>query len=112
MRRGEIWWVDLAAPRRAEPGYRRPGVIVSANTYNDSRLQTVIMALLTPNVRLAEMPGNVMIPTKGSGLARPSVVNVTQVATVDRNDLVEQIGCVPPATMLRIDEGLRLVLGL
>lgn len=112
MKRGEIWWVDLAEPRGSEPGYRRPGVVISSNAFNDSRLRTIIMALLTTNMRLAELPGNLMIPPKGTGLARPSVVNVTQLATVDRDDLVEQIGRVPPAIMARIDEGLRLVLNL
>ena len=112
MKRGEIWWVDLGEPRGSEPGYRRPGVIVSADTFNVSALSTVIVALVTTNERLAGMPGNVALAARGTGLSRPSVVNVTQIATVDRADLVQRIGRVPPALMRQLDDGLRLALGV
>lgn len=112
MKRGEIWWVDLGEPRGSAPGYRRPGVIVSNDEYNDSGLDTVLVVTVTTAERLFDMPGNVILPARGTGLKQESVVNVTQISTVDRIDLVRRIGRVPNALMVSIDAGLRQVMSL
>lgn len=87
-------------------------LIVQAEAFNRSRLRTVLGLALTTNLRLAAAPGNVLLSASDSGLLRPSVVNVTQLMTVDRAFLSEFVGRVPPRLMARIDDGLRLVLGL
>ena len=112
VRRGEIWWADLAAPRGSEPGYRRPVLIVQANSFNRSLIQTVIVAAITSNVGLAEAPGNVLIPARSSGLPRDSVVNVSQVLTLDRGYLTGRVGMLPQRLQAAVDAGLRLVQGL
>ncbi len=89
MQRGEIWWADLPTPVASEPGYRRPVLIVQSDEFNCSRIRTVIAAVLTTNLRLADAPGNILITTDETGLPQDSIVNVSQVITVDRSFLTE-----------------------
>lgn len=112
MRRGEIWWGSLPEPTGSGPGFRRPLLIVSANSFNDSRISTVVAAVITSNLRLADAPGNVRLPTKGTGLTKASVVNVSQIITVDKTFLTERIGRLNPRLLAEVDEGLRLVLSI
>ena len=87
-------------------------LIVQANAFNRSRLSTFVAVVLTANVRLAEMPGNVLVPAKEAGLPRPSVVNVTQVITADRSFLRSRAGKLGAETLERVEHGLSVVLGL
>ncbi|HXV40769.1 MAG TPA: type II toxin-antitoxin system PemK/MazF family toxin [Steroidobacteraceae bacterium] len=112
MKRGEIWWADLPSPTQSGPGFRRPVLVVQSNAYNDSRISTVIIAVVTSNLALAAAPGNVRVAKVESGLSKPSVVNVSQVLTIDKRMLTERVRMVPPATMSRVDNGLRLTLSL
>lgn len=112
MRRGEVWWIELGDPVASEPGYRRPVVIVQSDAFNQSRISTVIAVVLTSSMRLLDAPGNSLAPRAESGLPRDSVVNVSQLLTLDRSVLVERVGRLPRVTMTRVDAGVRLVLGL
>ena len=112
MKRGEVWWASLPEPPGSGLGARRSVLIVQANSFNDSRIQTVILAVITSNVLLAEAPGNVLLKTKCSGLPRDSVVNVSQVLTVDKRLLTDPVGSIPSALMAAVDAGLRLSLNL
>lgn len=112
MRRGEVWWASLPAPAGSGPGFRRPVLVVQSNPFNDSRIATVVIAVITSNLALAQAPGNVRLGKKESGLAKPSVVNVSQILTIDRSYLTERIRALPAAAMNRVDSGIRLVLGL
>ena len=112
MTRGEIWWADLPDPRGSEPGFRRPVLVIQANSFNRSRIQTVIVAVISSNLRLADAPGNVLVPADASGLARDSVVNVSQLITLDRSFLTEVIGRISERVMSEVVAGLRLVLEL
>jgi mRNA interferase MazF len=94
------------------PGMRRPVVVVQSNPFNQSRIATVIVAVVTSNQSLAEAPGNVQLSRSESGLSRPSVVNVSQVITLDRSLLTKRVRSVPAEILRRIDDGLRLVLSL
>jgi mRNA interferase MazF len=112
MERGEIWWAQLPNSIASEPGFRRPVVIIQSNAFNRSRIRTAIAVVLTSNLRLAEAPGNVLVPASESGFPKDSVVNVSQVITVDRTFLTEKCGRLPPKLVKSIDEGLRLTLSL
>lgn len=112
MHRGEVWWASLPEPSGSGPGFRRPYVIVSANSFNQSRISTVIVAVITSNLRLADAPGNVRLPVRGTGLRKPSVVNVSQVMTIDKSLLTERVGRIPLALIASVDDGLRLALSL
>lgn len=110
--RGEVWWVELPDPIGASPGFRRPVLVVQADAFNRSRIGTVIVVALTTSMRLLDAPGNVLLTRKASGLVKDSVVNVSQLVTLDRTALVERVARVPRGVMGQVAEGLRLVLGL
>jgi mRNA interferase MazF len=112
MRRGEIWWAALGQPFGSAPGYRRPVVVLQTNDFNESPIRTVIVAAITSNVELAAAPGNVLCRPRDTRLSKPSVVNVSQVATVDKRALVARVGVLPARKLTLVEEGLRLVLGL
>jgi mRNA interferase MazF len=110
MERGEVWWAQLPDPSASEPGFRKPVVIIQSDSFNRSRIRTIIAVVLTSNLRLAEAPGNLWIPASASGLPRDSVANVSQVITVDRGLLTEKVGRLQSKALRSIEEGLRLVL--
>ena len=112
IRRGEIWWASLPEPVGSEPGYRRPVLVVQTNEFNEGRLRTVIVLSITSNLRLAGSPGNVLIHRRDTGLAKESVINVSQAATVNKIRLTQRIGVLPSTVMHEVEAGMRLVLGL
>jgi mRNA interferase MazF len=112
MKRGELWWASLRAPAGSAPGFRRPVLVVQSNPFNQSRIATVVVAVVTSNLVLAEAPGNVRIGKSESGLSRASVVNVSQLVTLDRSVLTHRVRMLPADVMRVIDDGLRLVLGV
>jgi mRNA interferase MazF len=110
--RGEVWWASLPAPEGSAPGFRRPVVVVQADSFNRSRIRTVMVVPLTSNERLAGAPGNLQLAAGATGLPRDSVANVSRVITIDRSLLDERLAPVPERLLAEIDEGLRLALGL
>jgi mRNA interferase MazF len=112
MKRGDIWWANLPDPSGSGPGYRRPVLVIQSDAFNASAIQTVIVVAITSNLRLANAPGNLLVTPQQTGLGRDSVINVSQVVTVDRRALTERVGVVPARVLENLDAGLRLVLGL
>lgn len=112
MQRGEIWWATLDEPRGSEPGYRRPVVIISSNEFNQSKISTVLVAAISSTLRLADAPGNFLISRKESGLSKKSVVNISQLLTIDKSFLSEKAGNLPSKKQLILNEGLKLVLSI
>lgn len=112
VHRGEVWWASLTDPAGSAPGFRRPILIVQSDEFNASRIGTVIAVAITSNTRLAEAPGNVLLPARNSRLHKKSVANVSQVITLDRRFLSEKVGRLDPRLLARVDDGLRLALSL
>lgn len=112
MQRGDIWWASLPEPSGSGPGYRRPVLVVQADDFNRSRISTVVVAVLTSNLALAQAPGNVLAKARRTGLPRDSVVNVSQLLTVDKRLLSEKIRALDSVSMAEVDDGLRLVLAI
>ena len=112
IKRGEIWWAELSDPSGSEPGYKRPVLIVQANEFNASRINTLIVVALTTNTALALAPGNVLIRPRESGLKKVSVINVSQMITINKSILPERVKMVPDGVMREVDQGIKLVLGL
>lgn len=110
--RGELWWAGLGLPRGSAPALRRPVLIVSADTYNRSNLATVTVTVITTTMRFATLPGNVVIPADLGLLDQDSVVDITQVATIDRAVLETRIGVLPDWLAAQVDAGLGRALGL
>lgn len=112
MKRGEVWWADLGEPVGSGPGYRHPVIVISTDTFNDSRISTVIVTVITSNLRLAVAPGNVRVAARETGLRKESVVNVSQVLTVEKGVLMERVGHLPAERLAEVEVGLRDVMGL
>lgn len=112
MRRGDVCWAHLPSPTGSEPGYRRPVVIIQSDPFNESGIRTVVVLSITSNLRLADAPGNVLLKKQVSGLSRDSVINVSQIATIDRTRITEHISSLPDGVIERAENGLRLVLGI
>lgn len=112
IQRGDLWWASLPEPVSSEPGFRRPVLIIQSDDFNRSRINTVIAVVITSNIRLADAPGNVFLPHQATNLPKDSVANVSQVITLDKSFLTEQIGTLPLKQLHQIEAGLRLVLAL
>ena len=110
--RGDVWWVDFGVPRGSAPALRRPAVVLQSDAFNASRIATVVVVAVSSNVILAGAPGNVLLPAGCAALTQRSVVNVAQMATVDRAALVERVGKLPGDRMAQVEAGVRLVLGM
>lgn len=113
IKRGDIHWLDLGEPRGSGPGYLRPVVVIQDDDFNKTNINTTIIAVVTTSLRLANMDGNVLVmPSRKNGLEKPSVVNVTQLYTIDKAELGELIGSFAAEELALIDKGLNLVLSL
>ena len=110
IRQGDIFWVDLGPPSGSAPGYLHPHVVIQNNIFNQSRINTVIVCALTSNLKRADAPGNLLLVKGEANLKKQSVVNISQVITVDKTDLTEKIGTLAPARMKQVIEGMRLLL--
>jgi mRNA interferase MazF len=110
IRQGDVYWLDLGEPAGSGPGFRHPYVVVQSDLFNVSRIQTVVVCELTSNLQRAEAPGNVLLRKGEGGLERASAVNVSQLYTVDKTDLVERIGALSQDRIAEISAGLRLLL--
>ncbi|CAN5454766.1 MAG: type II toxin-antitoxin system PemK/MazF family toxin [Acidobacteriota bacterium] len=112
VERGEIWWADLPEPRGSMPGYKHPFLIIQSDKFNQSSLETVIGVVVTTNLRLAKMPGNILLTPRQSGLPQDSVANLTQIVSANKSDLLEYVGSVSDSKMDQVAKGLRIVLSL
>ena len=110
IRQGEVYWVDLEKPTGSEPGYSHPCVVVQNDVFNASRISTVVVCALTSNTGRAESPGNVLLKKGEAGLPKPSVVNISQILTVNKSDLRELIGKLSSKKTLKIVEGIDLLI--
>lgn len=110
--RGEIWWATLPEPTGSGPGFRRPVLIIQSDKFNHSKINTVVVLIISTNLRLAEAYGNVLITAKQSGLSKDSVVNVSQIFTIDESLLNEYVETLSERKIEQIEKGLRLVLSL
>jgi mRNA interferase MazF len=108
---GDVCWADLPEPTGSGPGFRRPVLVVQGNTFNRSRIATVLCVPLTSNLRWADAPGNVLLPARSTGLGKDSVANVSQLVTLDRDALSERAGRVSAKQLSLVFVGIDLVMG-
>ena len=109
IKQGDVYWVDLGKPSGSEPGYLHPHVVIQNNVFNLSRINTAIVCVITSNLKRAQAPGNVLLESGEANLPRQSVVNVSQVFTVDKGYLVEKIGTLSRKRVRQILDGIRLL---
>lgn len=108
---GEVWWLDLGAPRGSRPANRRPVLVVQADSFNRSRIATVVCVVLTSNLQWADAPGNVLLSAESTGLPKDSVANVSQIITVDKSELEERVGKISRPKLELVVSGIGIVLG-
>ena len=111
IKQGDVYWINLPEPKESEPGLRRPCVVVQNNTFNRSKIKTTVVCILTTNLRLAKAPGNVALEEKEANLPRKSVVNISQILTVNKSDLLpkEKIGRLSQPKIDLVLKGLTLI---
>ena len=110
IKQGDIFWVDLGVPKGSGPGYRHPHVVIQNNVFNESKINTVVVCALTSNLRRAKAPGNVLVRKGEGNLKKNSVVNISQIITVDKIDLIEKIGSLSPSRLKEIIDGVKLLI--
>lgn len=108
---GEVWWADLDEPAGSAPGFRRPMLVVQSDSFNRSRISTVVCVPLTSNLRWGDAPGNVVLDAATTGLPKDSVANVSQIVTLDRSALTECVGVLPAHKVDLVLYGIDVVLG-
>ncbi len=109
IRQGDIFWIDFGEPSGSEPGYRHPHVVIQNDLFNQSRIKTVVVCVLTSNLKRAESPGNVLLEKGEANLSKQSVVNISQIFTVNKSDLTEKIGSLSSPRIRQIVDGVRLM---
>ncbi len=112
MKRGELWWANLPEPVGSEPGYRRPALIVSDDNFNRSAIRTVVIVPLTSNLNVRRAPGNIFLASQETGLSLDSVLNISQIMTLDKEFLEERIGRLAEDLLGNVERGLKLILSL
>jgi mRNA interferase MazF len=110
VRQGDVFWLDLGEPSGSAPGFRHPHLVVQSDVFNDSPLQTTVVCVITSSLQRAKAPGNVLLDQGEGGLPQPSVVNVSQIFTVDKEDLIEKIGTLSPERLREVLDGVYLLL--
>ena len=112
MIRGEIWWVDFGIPFGSEPGFHRPIIVIQDDTFNQSKINTIVILPITTNLLLEDAPGNVFLESKISGLKKDSVVVISQITVIDKRRLIKKESKLNTIYINEIEEGVALVLGI
>ncbi|HJV66779.1 MAG TPA: type II toxin-antitoxin system PemK/MazF family toxin [Geomonas sp.] len=110
IHQGDIYWIEFDEPVGSGPGYKHPHVVVQNDLFNGSKIRTVAVCPLTSNLKRADVAGNVVLEQSESKLPKRSVVNVSQLFTVDKTQLEEYIGTLPPKKVGEILKGINLLL--
>jgi mRNA interferase MazF len=110
INQGDIYWVYPGEPSGSEPAYRHPHLVIQNNVFNRSRINTVVVCSLTSNLQRAESPGNVLLEKGEANLPKPSVINITQIFTVNKQDLSEKIGSLSGNRMAQVLQGIELLI--
>lgn len=112
MTRGEIWWANLPKPEKSEPGFKRPVLIIQADSFNKSKINTVICAVITSNIALANAPGNIHLKKSESKLPKESVINISQVITIDKSLLESYVSTINRDLIEKVEYSLKIVLDI
>jgi len=110
IRKGSVYWIDFSSGNGSVPKDRRPGLVIQNNILNDSKLNTVIVLTVTPTLKYGELPGNVVLRKGEANLKEKCVVNVTQIESVDKRNVQEEIGTLSEKRMAEVYEGIKLIM--
>ena len=107
---GDIFWINFSPSKGSEPKGMRPALIIQRDSINQSHINTVIAIAITSNLKYANIPGNVRLYKGEANIPKSSVINITQIKTIDKNYLIEKIGKISNEKLNEVKEGLRLIL--
>jgi len=110
IEQGDIYWIDLGEPSGSEPGYRHPHIVIQNNVFNSSKINTAVVCSLTTNLKRAEAPGNVLLNKGEANLPKDCVVNVSQIFTVNKSELIDKLGQVSKKRFSEILKGIKLLI--
>ncbi len=110
IKQGDVFWVDLGDPSGSAPGYRHPHVIIQNNLFNQSKINTVVVCALTSNLKRAKAPGNVLLSKGEANLPKESVINISQLTTVDKSDLIKKTGALSSSRLKQVLDGVKLLI--
>lgn len=110
INQGEVYWLNLGPPFESEPGYRRPHIVIQSDKFNHTSINTIVVCALTTNLAMAEAPGNILLDVGEANLPEASVVNITQILTVDKRRVAERIGKLSDNRLRQVLRGVRLLL--
>lgn len=110
IKQGDIYWVDFGIPEGSGPGYRHPHVVIQNNIFNRSRINTVVVCAITSNLKWEKSPGNILLKKGEGNLTKDSIVNISQIETIDKILLSEKIGVLPSSKVQQIIEGVKLII--
>ena len=110
IKQGDIFWVDFGIPKGSVPGYRHPHVVIQNNIFNKSRINSVVVCAVTSNLKWAKSPGNILLKKGEGNLSKDSVVNITQIETIDKSFFIEKIGSLSPSSIKQIIEGVKFLI--
>ncbi len=86
--------------------------MVQNNLLNNIKINTVIVIAITSTLKFGELPGNVRLHKGEANLPKPSVINMTQIKTVDKHSLTELIGTLSKGRLNQVYEGMKLVMDI
>ena len=112
IRKGSIYWVDFSPGKGSEPMGQRPGLVIQNNAINDSKINTVIMVAITSTLKFGELPGNVTLRKGEANMPKRCVINISQIKSVDKKSIKDNIGTLSNNKMAAVEEGIRLILDL
>ena len=112
IRKGSIYWVDFSPGKGSEPMGQRPGLVIQDNAINDSKINTVIMVAITSTLKFGELPGNVTLRKGEANMPKRCVINISQIKSVDKKSIKDNIGTLSKNKMAAVEEGIRLILDL
>ena len=109
IRQGQVYWLDFGPAAGSAPAERHPCVVVQNDVFNRSAITTSVVCLITSNLSRANTPGNVLLKKGEASLPKASVVNISQILTVDKSELVEFAGKLSGAAAGAVCDGLHLL---
>lgn len=112
IRCGDLVWVQLPPPRGSEPSGRRPALVVQNDLFNRSRLNTVVIAAITSNLKYETLPANVRLTKGEAGIPKPSVINLSQIHSIDRRYIESKIGSLSKSRLREVKQGLQIIFDL
>ena len=109
INQGDVFWINLKEPSGSQPGFRHPHVVIQNNLFNRSRINTVVVCALTSNLKRAKAPGNVLLNKGEANLPKKSVVNISQIFTVNKSNLSEKMGALSRERFNQVLDGIKLL---